>query len=196
VITRRRLTIPRLAFSRAKAGGDEDIAAGRFGREILPHLDAAYRYARYLTREDAAAEDVVQEAFLRAFRSFESCRDNGRAWLLTIVRNCHHDLTRANSRYRTGDETDFEAVDDVTPHTEAERNNAIHYLRRTIEALPEPFREAVVLRELEGLSYREIADMSGVPMGTVMSRLARGRQMLTTMLLDSDTDADRGAIGL
>jgi RNA polymerase sigma-70 factor (ECF subfamily) len=196
VITRRRLTIPRLAFGRARSEGGQDTASDRFRRVFLPHLDAAYRYARYLTREDAAAEDVVQEAFLRAFRSFDNCRDNEKAWLLTIVRNCHHDLARANSRYRTANETDIEAIDDVTPYTEVERTNDIHHLRRTVEDLPEPFREAVVLRELEGLSYREIADMSGVPMGTVMSRLARGRQMLAAMLLRGDADADRGAIGL
>jgi RNA polymerase sigma-70 factor (ECF subfamily) len=196
VTTRRRPTIPRLAFGRARGEGGEESAADRFRRVILPHLNAAYCYARYLTRADAAAEDVVQEAFLRAFRSLESCRDSEKAWLLTIVRNCHHDLARTNSRYHTGNETDIEAVDDLTHYTEAERTSDIHHLRRTVEALPEPFREAVVLRELEGLSYREIADMSAVPMGTVMSRLARGRQMLTAMLLRSDAAADRGAIGL
>lgn len=198
MITSRRFSMPRLAFGRTRrdAGAPADAAGDRFRRLILPHLDAAYGYARYLTRDAAAAEDVVQEAFLRALRAIDSCRDNEKSWLLTIVRNCHHDLARKNGRYRSADEIEAEPVDDETPLTQLERASDIEQVRGTIEALPEPFREAIVLRELEEMSYREIAAVSGAPIGTVMSRLARGRQMLAALLIgDDDADqTDKGAI--
>jgi RNA polymerase sigma factor (sigma-70 family) len=194
LISPRRFAMPRLAFGRARAEREDDAVADRFRRRVLPHLDAAYGYARYLTRDAAAAEDVVQEAFLRAFRALDGCRDNEKAWLLAIVRNCHHDLARSNGRYRPAEESAAEPVDDETPFTQLERASDIAQLRTTIEALPEPFREAVVLRELEGLSYRDIADMSSVPIGTVMSRLARGRQMLAAALIGGEDAADKGTI--
>jgi RNA polymerase sigma-70 factor (ECF subfamily) len=198
VISPRRFPMPRLAFGRARkdTDGPDDAVADRFRRLILPHLDAAYGYARYLTRDAAAAEDVVQDAFLRAFRAIDSCRDSEKSWLLAIVRNCHHDLARKNGRYRSADEIGAEPVDEETPFTQLERASGIEKIRNMVEALPEPFREAVVLRELEGLSYREIAAISGAPIGTVMSRLARGRQMLAAMLVgDGEVDdAGKGAI--
>lgn len=170
-----------------------DDAAEHFRLAVLPHLDAAYRYARYLSRDACAAEDVVQEAFLRARRNIDQCRGNAKAWLLAIVRNCHHDLAKTNARY-TGGEFDHQAqIDPDTPHTHAERSDETTRLRRTIEMLPEPFREALVLRELEELSYREIAELTGAPIGTVMSRLARARAILTDQLLGEQTGQARKA---
>jgi RNA polymerase sigma factor (sigma-70 family) len=190
LILPRRFPMPRLAFSRSPEPAQD--GAERFRTVILPHLDAAYGYARYLTRDGAAAEDIVQEAFLRAYRAIGNCRGNEKAWLLAIVRNCHHDWARSNGRYRPGDVVD-EQADEETPLTQLERASDVAQVRASIEALPEPFREALVLRELEGLPYRDIAEMTGVPIGTVMSRLARARRMLAAALLGEDIE-DKGAI--
>lgn len=189
----RRISWPRLVFTRSAAGGVVDDDAEHFRVAVLPYLDAAYRYARFLSRDAAAAEDVVQEAFLRARRNIGQCRGNAKAWLLAIVRNCHHDLAKTNARYISGDFDHNAQIDPETPHTHAERGDEITHLRRTIEALPEPFREALVLRELEELSYREIAELTGAPIGTVMSRLARARTMLAGLLLGEQSDNSRKA---
>lgn len=189
---------PRLVFGRtlrAEPSIDDDKSASlRFRQQLLPHLDAAYSYARYLARDGVAAEDIVQDAFLRAFRSIGSCHGNARAWLFAIVRNCFHDWARANQRHRGEASEEMEAVDDETPLTQLERESEIAQLRFAIASLPEPFREALVLRELEGLTYREIAEATTAPIGTVMSRLARARGMLAALLLDNDKHADKGAI--
>jgi RNA polymerase sigma-70 factor (ECF subfamily) len=187
---RRRMPFPRLVFSRSRDAG-EGAAAARLRAMLLPHLDAAYGYARYLTRDDSAAEDVVQEAFLRGLRAIDQCRGNPKAWLLAIVRNCFLDWARANGRHDLS--VVPEGVDPDTPETLFERAAAISDVRRVIECLPEPFRGAIVLRELEELSYREIAEVTGVPIGTVMSRLARARQMLAAMLAD-DAPAKEGQV--
>ena len=171
----------------------------RFNTLVLPHLDAAWTYARYLARDVEVAEDVVQEAFLRAFRAVESCRGDGKAWLLTIVRRCWHDWLRAR-RPQAADAAERElGIEEETPHSLLERRQEAFHLRNVLEQLPEPFRETLVLRELEELTYREIADVTGVPIGTVMSRLARGREMLAALMLadgggDSGKQEGKGAI--
>ncbi|ACL55817.1 sigma-70 family RNA polymerase sigma factor [Methylobacterium nodulans] len=171
-------------------------AAARFNDVVLPHLNAAYNVARFLSRDQDAAEDIVQEAVLRALRSFDGYRGGDpRAWLLAIVRNCF--LTWAATRIGTipagrVDCRDCEAGDEprsdeprsdpwdrepATPEAVLLRDDEAAAVRRLIEMLPEPFREALVLREMEDLSYRQIAEITGVPLGTVMSRLARARSL-------------------
>ncbi len=198
----------------------------RFEDLFLPHLNAAYSLARFIARDPVAADDIVQESFLRAFRSFEKYRGGDpKSWLLAIVRNCSFDWSKSSRRaagatVNSTGSTSGAAVDateslgagtageasaveragsigdpldrwipnpdqlgDCTqdgPETAVLRQSEIDEVRAMIRRLPEPFREALVLRELEELSYREIAEVTGVPVGTVMSRLARARQMLTT----------------
>src|SRR5512143_1487036 len=158
----------------------------RFESTVLPHLDAAYNLARWLTRNDHDAEDVVQEAFLRAFRFFPSFRGGDpRAWLLTIVRNACWTWLRANRAREVA--TALEDVDepvDVAASVEEDlvRRADGPRLKRALDQLPGEFREVIVLRELEELSYREIAEVAGVPVGTVMSRLARARRRLQSAL--------------
>ena len=181
---------PRLVSSaRHREQGDSELAAARsdqFRLVMLPHLDSAYNFARYLARDATAAEDIVQDAFLRAFRSFDSWRgDSAKSWLLTIVRNCFISSVAA----RNGGEVvaAAEAVADVdTPESILAARSEAAMLRATIESLPEPFRETLVLRELEELSYKEIAQLTNVPIGTVMSRIARARTMLAELLLSRD----------
>ncbi len=177
------------------AGQQQDDFAARFRTQILPHLDAAYNYARYLARDGTAAEDIVQEAFLRAWKGFGACRGSPRPWLLTIVRNCYHDWSKANRRYVVDDELAVQECLDASAEGAEDRALQaldVATLRETITRLPEPFRETLVLRELEDLSYREIAVLTATPIGTVMSRLARGRDMLARVLLKAD---NKGATG-
>jgi RNA polymerase sigma-70 factor (ECF subfamily) len=163
---------------------------------MLPHLDGAYNLARYLTRDPVLSEDVVQDAMLRAFRGFGQYRGGSpRAWLFTIIRNCCR-TTQAGRRGAMslvvnegslGEDATaaMQQHPDPTPGPEDAllRKVDAERVRAAIEALPEPFRETVVLRELEDLSYAEIAQVTGVPVGTVMSRLSRGRAMLAKELL-------------
>jgi RNA polymerase sigma factor (sigma-70 family) len=159
----------------------------RFEQALLPHLDAAYNLARWLTRDDHDAADLVQAAYLRALKFFGGFRGtNSRAWLLTIVRNtCYTWLDRKRTR---GPETAFDeeihglestATD---PEKRVLREEDEQLVRRAVEELPVDLREVVVLRELEGMSYKEIAAIAGIPMGTVMSRLARARERLRDRL--------------
>jgi len=159
--------------------------ADRFRRLILPHLDGAYSFARFLCRDPSLAEDLVQDAFLRAFRGFRGFRGGDpRAWLFAIVRSSH--LTWAERRQEPA--VDAEAVLETTPSEALSpeavlvQQGEVATVRGALESLPEPFRETLVLRELEELSYREIAQATGAPIGTVMSRLARARQMLLAVL--------------
>lgn len=157
-----------------------------FERLVLPLLPSAYNLARWLTRNDHDADDVVQEAFLRAYRFFPSFRGtDARAWVLTIVRNACWTFLRA-SRAREVvagfDETDEPADAAASAEEDLVRRADGARLARALDELPAEFREVVVLRELEELSYREIAEVAGIPVGTVMSRLARGRRRLQAAL--------------
>jgi RNA polymerase sigma-70 factor (ECF subfamily) len=176
---------PRLRVVHTAQSADDTQNERQFGRRLLPHLDDAYRYARYLARDQSAAEDIVQEAFLRALKGYASCRGNEKAWLFAIVRNCCIDWSKAH-RSAPPDFTDGEretVVDSETPETQLQRDRDILSIRAAIAGMPEPFREAIVLREIDALSYREIATITDVPIGTVMSRLARARIMLATLFL-------------
>jgi len=158
----------------------------RFETVVLPHLDAAYSLARWLTRNDTDAADVVQEACLRAFRYFDSYREgDAKSWLLRIVRRTCYDWLERN---RPAELVPLEAEDDLNGPVRGagavdvgallESRSDLRHLDRLIEALPPQLREAVVLRELYELDYRQIAEVTGVPIGTVMSRLHRARSAL------------------
>jgi RNA polymerase sigma-70 factor (ECF subfamily) len=160
----------------------ESSELARFETTVLPHLDAAYNLARYVTRNAHDAEDIVQDACLRALKYFESFRGeegtSARAWLLAIVRNTAYTWRRrggVDALATEFDETQHSPVEvDDTPDREL--------LARALDGLAPEFREVIVLRELEGLSYKEISDVAGVPVGTVMSRLSRARTRLQEAL--------------
>jgi len=154
----------------------------RFEALAMPHLDAAYNLARWLARGDA--DDIVQEAMLRAFKSFDGFRGEAvKPWLLAIVRNCHLDAQRKKHHAaRPLEEIGEIAAPGPTPEGEAMDKGTGRALDRAIAALPQEFREVVLLRELEDMSYREIAAATGAPIGTVISRLARGRALLKAQL--------------
>jgi RNA polymerase sigma-70 factor (ECF subfamily) len=158
-----------------------------FEEVVVPHLDAAFNYARWLSRDEAEAEDVVQDACVRAMRFFSSLRhDDARAWFFTIVRNTWY--SRVSRRADTADAPSIadpaaEPLDDaLDPEALLLQQHAVVRVRSALEQLPVDFREAIVLREIEGLSYKEIAEIVKVPIGTVMSRLARGRERLLAVL--------------
>jgi RNA polymerase sigma factor (sigma-70 family) len=180
----------------------------RFEDLFLPYVEAAYRLARFIVRDPIAADDIVQESFLRALRFFGSYRGgDAKSWLLTIVRNCSFDWSKSNRRIvgitsdaatadmavtyeiTVGDSfrdslgrwipsPDSLGTDQDGPETTLLRQSEIAEVRAMIDRLPEPFRETLVLRELEELSYKQIAQVTSVPLGTVMSRLARARHLL------------------
>lgn len=157
----------------------------RFEQLVVPHMGAAYNLARWLTRNDHDAEDVVQEAYLRAYRFFGGFHGgDGRSWLLAIVRNTCYTWLQQNRRPSMALDEDMPELDNSksNPETLLLRNVDGQMLRQAIEELPAEFREAIVLRELEGLSYKEISAVTGVPLGTVMSRLARARNRLQQAL--------------
>jgi RNA polymerase sigma-70 factor (ECF subfamily) len=159
----------------------------RFEQTVLPHLDAAYNLARWLTRNDTDAEDVVQEAYLRAFKFFGGFHgDNSRAWLLKIVRNSCYTWLQQHRVHELATEFDetLHSGESETPELLVLQTVNTQVLKRALEALPPEFREAVILRELEGFSYKEIASIAEVPVGTVMSRLARARKRLQQGLAD------------
>jgi RNA polymerase sigma factor (sigma-70 family) len=166
---------------------DDDSA--RFGNVVLPYLGDAFTLARWITGNRADAEDVVQEASLRAFRSIRHfVGGNARPWVLTIVRNTAYTWLRKNRPAALVNVDDLEAVEHAratpgdreaeTPETILIAQTDAASLEAAIAALPTPFRETLVLRDVQGLDYREIAEVTGVPIGTVMSRLARGRDRL------------------
>lgn len=160
----------------------------RFEEAVLPHLDAAYNLARWLTRNDHDAEDVVQEAYCRALKFFHGFRgQDGRPWLLAVVRHaCYDWLARNRARELTisfDERWHDEGSDALNPEKLFQRRADQQVLRQAVEALPLEFREVIVLRELEGLSYQEIAAVASIPLGTVMSRLARARKQLQERLV-------------
>jgi RNA polymerase sigma factor (sigma-70 family) len=174
----------------------------RFEVLVLPHLDAAYRFARWLSRSPSDADDVVQEAILRAFRGFDALRGSDvKSWLLTIVRNCH--LTAVKQQQRRGfvplpeehDVHDGQSMIATTPDPESTsiRRDEKRTLDRLMAALPEEQREVLLLREIEELDYREIATVTNVPIGTVMSRLARARAALKARWLQ-ETEGEPVAV--
>jgi len=155
---------------------------------VLCHLNAAYNLARWLMKNDPDAEDAVQEATIRAFRAFGGFRGGEpKAWYLAIVRNTAMNHLRSKNRraeIETGDESDLADVPTPTigPDEAMERTYDAETLRHALEALPPAWREVVVLREFEQMSYRELSEVTGVPIGTVMSRLSRARQRLSELL--------------
>lgn len=161
--------------------------ASQFEHVVLPHLDAAYNLARWLTGNERDAQDVTQDACLRALKFFSGYRGgDARSWFLTIVRRCAWTWLRRNRQQEEAVEFDEElhGGEDLSPNPEASlvRAGDIAAVRQALETLPALFREALVLRELEGCSYKEIAEIAGVPVGTVMSRIARARRQLQTAL--------------
>ena len=161
----------------------------RFESQVLPLMSEAYNLARWLMKNDQDAQDVVQEAYLRAFRFFEGYHgDSARAWLLKIVRNVclNHFARRAAEGNVVPIDCDSLEIEDTEPlpSTTLAKKGAIDTVRAAIEALPEDFRAVIVLREIDGLSYKEIAEVTDLPIGTVMSRLARARQHLATLLIE------------
>jgi RNA polymerase sigma-70 factor (ECF subfamily) len=176
-----------------KASNDDPERARRFREAALPYLDDAYTLARYLLRDAADAEDAVQECYLRAFKHFDSYRGpTMKPWLFAILRNvCRAEYARRSATPtstiddvpETAEQTPLWREAQETPETQIIREKDSDTVRRLIAALAEPFRETFVLREIQNLSYREIADVAAVPVGTVMSRLARARAMLRSAWL-------------
>lgn len=167
-----------------------------FEQTVLPHLDAAYNLARWLAGNDPDAQDVAQEASLRAFKFFGSFRgQNARAWLLTIVRNTFYDWLAKNRPAEMAGTIDEQAleVEDVATNADAHhlRRADADTVRRAIAELPVSFREVIILREMEGLDYQAIAGLSEVPIGTVMSRLSRARRLLQKRLADEFKPGDQ-----
>src|SRR5205814_2341428 len=177
----------------APCGSIEQTMPSRvFEEVVLPHLDAAFNYARWLTKSDADAEDVVQDAYVRALRFFSSLRnDDARSWLLTIVRNTWYrrfQQSRGANQTAVYDDVIHDRPDDgLDPEALVLQQQVIERVQQAVQELPADFREVIVLRELEGLSYRDIATVAGIPIGTVMSRLARARERLQAILGPSAT---------
>jgi len=192
---------------RASAVAAEDSKARRFEHLIMPHLDAAYNLARWLTRNDADAQDVVQESCLRAFKYFDGFDGQfANAWLLKIVRNTCYSWLKVNHPANEAVPLDDNIGAVEHNASSIERNAAglgrspeaalietrdAQRLDALVAQLPPVYREVIVLRELEELSYREIAEIAGVPIGTVMSRLSRGRQILQSLWRGPGPRSDR-----
>ena len=165
----------------------EEDPHARFERQMLPWLADAYNLAFWLLKHDQDAQDAVQEAYLRAFRFFDGCRvESPKPWLLGIVRNVCLDALAKRSRERKVipmNEQSFEVPDPAPwPSAELVRKSTLEAVRSALEDLPVEFRSVLLLREMEGLSYKEIAALTGLPLGTVMSRLARARRQLSLAL--------------
>ncbi|PYX96526.1 MAG: RNA polymerase subunit sigma [Acidobacteria bacterium] len=170
-----------------ESSADSGEKIRRFEALVLPHLDSAYNLARWMTRNTADAEDVAQEAMMRAYRFLDTFRgEEARVWLLTIVRNTYLTWVRRQMPQQNSAEfderlhTDIEAA--LTPESEFLRQATAEQVRRAIENLPAEFREVILMRELEQLSYKEIAAVTRSPLGTVMSRISRGRSMLRQLI--------------
>ena len=161
-----------------------------FEAVVMPHAKAAYNLARWLLRNDHDAEDVMQEAVVRAFRFFDGFNGNNpRAWLLAVVRNAAYSFLQQNRARELGTEFDEDAhsaPSSDTPEVLVLRSAQQRMLNQAVDALPVEFREIFVLREMEGLSYKEIADIARIPIGTVMSRLSRARRQLQATVARRD----------
>ncbi len=160
-----------------------------FEEAVLPHLDAAYNLARWLTRDEQDAEDVVQEAYLRAFKHYRTFKGGeARPWLLTIVRNTYYSWIKqnrlVNAEVAFDDKTHAPTSDADDPEMLLLRETEKEMLRRALRRLPTEFLEVIVLREFEELSYKQIAEVVQIPMGTVMSRLARARKRIEQIILN------------
>jgi RNA polymerase sigma-70 factor (ECF subfamily) len=171
------------------------LSQSAFESALRPHFAAAHNLARWLTRTQADAEDVLQEAILRAFRSWDATRPSSpRAWLLRIVRNCCYDLRKEQDRDPVETAVDVDELPEGSaaavglpadgPEARLLRIAEGEALQHALYALAPEFREAFLLREVEGLAYKEIADVAGVPMGTVMSRLSRARNQLRSLIAE------------
>jgi len=183
----RRTIVKFAVLKKTEPAEAETAGLASFEEAMLPHLDAAHNLARWLTRNEQDAQDVVQEAYLRAFRSFAGFRgSNGRAWLLTIVRNTSYTLLKKNRAVdltTTFDEKIHTVGrESVSPATILQHAEDTELIRNAMEELPAEFREILSLRHQESLSYNEIGDILKIPIGTVMSRLARARGKLKEYL--------------
>ena len=172
---------------------DENEKRARFEERIMPHLDSAYNLARWLSGKDQDAEDIVQDAFLRGYRFFAGFRGgDARAWLLHIVRNTFYDWLREHRHDQQFSEFDEKlhspATDSERPDAALIRKADAGMLRESIARLPVQLREVLVMREVEGLSYNEIAQVADLPLGTVMSRLARAREQLRHLVVVSQNE--------
>jgi RNA polymerase sigma-70 factor (ECF subfamily) len=160
----------------------------RFENQMLPLMPEAYNLARWFMKNEPDARDVVQDAYLKAFRYFESFHgDSGRAWLLRIVRNVCYDALRARDSQHNIVSLDEETADEVpdskpSPNALAIQNSTKLRIQEAVDALPLQFKTVIILREFDGFSYKEISEIAGVPVGTVMSRLSRARQQLAILL--------------
>jgi RNA polymerase sigma factor (sigma-70 family) len=180
---------------------DQQKKAKAFEALLLPHLDAAYNLARWLTRNDQNAEDLVQMAYLRAFKFFDGFRGaDARAWLLTILRNAYFTSLRDNRHeaadvsfdedipVENGQKAELSSYDvGNSPENALASKDTTRMVNQALETLPPAFREVIVLKEMDDLSYKEIAEIAGIPIGTVMSRLARGRKLLGELLKNHAT---------
>ncbi|HEY0790203.1 MAG TPA: sigma-70 family RNA polymerase sigma factor [Chthoniobacterales bacterium] len=168
---------------------DEQTRA-RFEGLMVPLMDDAYNLARWLMKNEEDAEDVVQESYLKAFRFFAGFHTgaNARGWLLQIVRNTCYTALGARNRQEPLFELEIGQIEDTAPGPRAnlETKATVEMVREAISTLPVEYREVVVLRELEGLAYKEIAEVVGIPIGTVMSRLSRARDQLCLILRDGE----------
>jgi len=185
-----------VARSKREASGGDESRLASFERLLLPHLDVAYNLARWITGHDQDAEDLVQEAYLRALKSFDGFRGgDGRTWLLTIVRNTCYTWLQQHRPNRLDTAFDEEIHNPEgeapTPETLLLRRADSELVKKALQELALEFREVVILRELEGLSYKEIAALAHIPIGTVMSRLARARKQLQQRLANGMNEEHR-----
>jgi RNA polymerase sigma-70 factor, ECF subfamily len=183
-----------IAVDAGQHGMNDQGRRTRFENQMLPFMSEAYNLARWMMKNEPDARDAVQDAYLKAFRYFESFHgDSGRAWLLRIVRNVCYDALRARDSQRNVISLDEETAAEVPdskpgPNVLAIQNSTKLRVREALEALPLEFKTVIILREFDGFSYKEISEIMGVPVGTVMSRLSRARQQLATLLQEEGED--------